>query len=530
MNGLPEIQFVALKNIELILQKHPTFISNVTIFFCKYDDPIYVKVAKLGIIAQLVDESNIAKVLGELQLYATEIDVDFVKRAVRVIGRCALMIETTASDCVKVLGQLLESKISYVVQEATIVLRDIYRKYPSQPPYILDRLLDSTEYIDEEDDSKAAFIWIIGEFAHKIDDAEKLLKNYLDNIQEDEDVVQYAILTAAMKLFFKKPDEGRKLIPIVLKVITEDIDNPDLRDRGYMYWRMLANDPIAAQNIIMGEKPSISIMSTSMEPEKLGRLIYQLSTLSALTFVPPPLSEKQVSKIVTLHNRAVGMVAESKTKQKESASPPKPARERYQTADQGLYNVNQNNGIINPAMNLRATQQDSLTYTTGIGELPLDLFASEPYTGPPQSSYQNYNYSVNSSNSSPIMNELRGFDPLMMNNQQMLSDKAANQQLYSEHNPFLNTKGNPNPSNPFLSHQQLQTMIPTGATVKSIQPTMANHFDSDLIGLDLLDTNPTSDSIIDPFRQTSLQTVEPLDIFLSPNMSDGLKLAGRCKI
>lgn len=41
----PEIQYVALRNINLIVQKRPNILSHeIKVFFCKYNDPIYVKV------------------------------------------------------------------------------------------------------------------------------------------------------------------------------------------------------------------------------------------------------------------------------------------------------------------------------------------------------------------------------------------------------------------------------------------------------------------------------------------------------
>ena len=41
----PEIQYVALRNINLIVQKRPAILANeIKVFFCKYNDPIYVKV------------------------------------------------------------------------------------------------------------------------------------------------------------------------------------------------------------------------------------------------------------------------------------------------------------------------------------------------------------------------------------------------------------------------------------------------------------------------------------------------------
>lgn len=40
------------------------------------------------------------QVLAELKEYATEVDVDFVRKAVRAIGRCAIKVEVRLWDCV----------------------------------------------------------------------------------------------------------------------------------------------------------------------------------------------------------------------------------------------------------------------------------------------------------------------------------------------------------------------------------------------------------------------------------------------
>ena len=57
------------------------------VFFVKYNDPIYVKLEKLDIMIRLASPHNITQVLAELKEYATEVDVDFVRKSVRAIGR-----------------------------------------------------------------------------------------------------------------------------------------------------------------------------------------------------------------------------------------------------------------------------------------------------------------------------------------------------------------------------------------------------------------------------------------------------------
>ena len=43
-------QYVALRNINLIVQKRPSILANeMKVFFCKYNDPIYVKMEKLEV-------------------------------------------------------------------------------------------------------------------------------------------------------------------------------------------------------------------------------------------------------------------------------------------------------------------------------------------------------------------------------------------------------------------------------------------------------------------------------------------------
>jgi len=70
--------------------------------------------------------------------------------------------------------------------------------------------------------------------------------------------VQMSILTAAVKLYLKLEEDAEDLVTEVLKMATDESDNPDLRNRGYIYWRMLSEDPDAAKAIILCERPPIT--------------------------------------------------------------------------------------------------------------------------------------------------------------------------------------------------------------------------------------------------------------------------------
>lgn len=124
LSAEPEIQYVALRNINLIVQKRPDILKNeVKVFFVKYNDPIYVKLEKLDIMIRLTNHQNITQVLAELKEYAKEVDVDFVRKSVRAIGRCAIKVEAAAERCVTTLIDLIQTKVNYVVQEAIVVIK-----------------------------------------------------------------------------------------------------------------------------------------------------------------------------------------------------------------------------------------------------------------------------------------------------------------------------------------------------------------------------------------------------------------------
>jgi AP-1 complex subunit beta-1 len=86
-----------------------------------------------------------------------------------------------------------------------------------------------------------------GEYAERIDNADELLDSFLETFADENLQVQLQLLTAVVKLFLKRPQGTQELVQKVLALSTQESDNPDLRDRGYIYWRLLLTDPAAAK-------------------------------------------------------------------------------------------------------------------------------------------------------------------------------------------------------------------------------------------------------------------------------------------
>ncbi|KAL1895816.1 beta-adaptin [Ceratocystis pirilliformis] len=282
----PEVQYVALRNIDLLLQAKPDILSKeMRVFFCKYNDPPYVKLQKLEIMVRIANDKNFDQLLAELKEYALEVDMDFVKRSIKAIGQVAIKLEGASEKCVSALMDLISTKVNYVVQEVVVVIKDILRKYPGYEG-VIPTLCN---YIDELDEHNArgALIWIVGEYAEKINNADEILTSFVDSFLEEFTQTQLQILTAVVKLFLKKPDNNQALVQKVLQAATTENDNPDIRDRAYIYWRLLSGNLEVAKNIILSQKPAISTTMTSLPPNLLEQLLSELSTLASVYHKPP---------------------------------------------------------------------------------------------------------------------------------------------------------------------------------------------------------------------------------------------------
>ncbi|KAF1356638.1 adaptin N terminal region-domain-containing protein [Delphinella strobiligena] len=286
VSSAPEVQYVALRNIDLLLQKQPSILAKeMRVFFCKYNDPPYLKFTKLEIMVRIANDGNVDQLLAELKEYAMEVDMDFVRRAIKAIGQVAIKIENACEKAVNVLLDLINTKVAYVVQEVIVVIKDVFRKYPGYEA-IIPQLCQCIDDLDEPN-ARGSLIWIVGEYAEKISNAGDILAGFVDGFTEEFTQTQLQILTAVVKLFLKKPEQAQGLVQKVLQTATAECDNPDTRDRAYVYWRLLSSDPQIAKSVVLAQRPPITSTISSLPGPLLDALLPHLSTLASVYHKPP---------------------------------------------------------------------------------------------------------------------------------------------------------------------------------------------------------------------------------------------------
>ncbi len=398
LSSEPEIQYVALKNINILIQKRPIiFEKDIKIFFSSFTEPLYNKLEKLEIIYKLVSMNNIDIVLNELKEYASDVDIKFVRRSVKLIGQCAIKLEKAAQRCVETLVELVKTQVSFVIQEAIIALKDIFRRYPNTFEGAMAIINENLRTLDDPE-AKAALIWIIGEYSDRIEGAENQLIKFIDNLKEEPYVIQINILDSATKTFLKcQSEESYNILNQVFDFCTKECEDPDVRDRGYMYYRLMTIDPQLASKIIVNDKPRINEDVSGFDDNLLAILMDNLGTMATIYEKPPEAFVKKTKEKYfeddnegeyeesqfNLNEDDYNMPKEKEKKEKkvdivnnidnEEEIQPKPKiNNNIDLLDLGDFNTDSNNNIINNN-NMNNNMNNNNNNNVGINDLLGDL-------------------------------------------------------------------------------------------------------------------------------------------------------------
>ncbi|KAL3670882.1 hypothetical protein V7S43_004067 [Phytophthora oleae] len=125
-----EIQYVAVRNINLVVQKCPAILTNeIKVFFC-------------GSSISLSGSSRSAT-LSRFYWSSSSLDVGFV----RAIDRCAVKLERAEEKCISIFAG---AHPDYIVQEAIIAIKDTFQKNLNQYESIIATLCENLDMLEDK--------------------------------------------------------------------------------------------------------------------------------------------------------------------------------------------------------------------------------------------------------------------------------------------------------------------------------------------------------------------------------------------
>ncbi|CCG22122.1 Apl2 phosphorylated protein of unknown function [Candida orthopsilosis Co 90-125] len=300
-SSIPEAQYVGLKNIRIILERYPSILSKeLRVFFIKYSDPLYLKLEKLDIMIRLANESNSDLLLGELREYAMEFEPALVTRAIKSIGAVAIQLSGSVVKAVNLLNDIIDQRGGdLIINESTIVLTNILRRYPGKSDLtslIIPIISNHTVELDKPE-ALADYVWILGEYPKYFSNLHEKLESLIKGFLECETLLQLNILTTVVKINAAIPGNKKysSLLQQILELATKECENADVRDKAYIYWRLLSSSTSNSlqKKIILAKLPPIESTIPTFSPHLLEQLLKELSTLSSVyhkpakTFIDP---------------------------------------------------------------------------------------------------------------------------------------------------------------------------------------------------------------------------------------------------
>ena len=287
----PEIQYILLRSLHAIVIKRPMLLEKeFKYFYVQYNDPIYIKLEKVDILYKLCNKKNYEMIIQEFTSYAlTETNVELIRKSIKYIGYVGYKFESSYDLCIKSINKIIDNNNEDAVPECIIVARDLMRKYKSTASDLIKKItLDLINSLNDLN-AKSAALYIIGEFCEQIPESTEIITFFVNNFSNVEmnlnSKVKLQILNACVKNFLTKPDEGEEIVKDCLQRGAEESENPDVRDRAYIYWRLLEIDPDIAKEMICSQKPSFKFTEhDELDADIIDDMINNMTNVSACYF------------------------------------------------------------------------------------------------------------------------------------------------------------------------------------------------------------------------------------------------------
>ncbi|XP_030872710.1 AP-4 complex subunit beta-1 isoform X3 [Leptonychotes weddellii] len=260
-----ELCFAALCHVRQILHSLPGhFSSHYKKFFCSYSEPHYIKLQKVEVLCELVNDENVQQVLEELRGYCTDVSADFAQAAIFAIGGIA---RTYTDQCVQILTELLGLRQEHITTVVVQTFRDLVWLCPQCTEAVCQALPGCEENI-QDSEGKQALIWLLGVHGERIPNAPYVLEDFVENVKSETfPAVKMELLTALLRLFLSRPAECQDMLGRLLHYCIEEEKDMAVRDRGLFYYRLLLAGIDEVKRILCSPKsdPSLGLLEDQAE-------------------------------------------------------------------------------------------------------------------------------------------------------------------------------------------------------------------------------------------------------------------------
>jgi AP-4 complex subunit beta-1 len=251
--GCSEVQYSVLKHLQILIPRPSArgiFDEDFRQFFVRYNEPTYVKHLKVDLLPYIANSSNVRDIASELGEYVTDVDAELSRRAICAMGDIAINLPDMSNEIVSRIVELIDLDMGYVRVEAIKATGKVLRVFPEMRAHIIPSISRYLKLCDDPE-ARTVLIWILGEFGQEIIEAPYLLEPIIDNYGElDSPSMKLQILSASVKLFFKRPPEMQAMLGRLFSKAINDTTTQDVHDRALLYYRLFTTNVSIAKEVV----------------------------------------------------------------------------------------------------------------------------------------------------------------------------------------------------------------------------------------------------------------------------------------
>lgn len=180
----PEIVFAVLCNVRILAERHPNhFYFMAADFFYRPEDPSYLKLLKLDMLVTLSFSGNGFDTAEEVFQYARDRNDDVARHAVRSIARIAMKVEHVDGVLDRLLI-FLGHRRNVLVGQTVVAFAEALNVFPAAAEVCVPSVLKVELSCLETQESKSAFLWILGQFGELEQESPYILEEMVESFQE----------------------------------------------------------------------------------------------------------------------------------------------------------------------------------------------------------------------------------------------------------------------------------------------------------------------------------------------------------
>jgi AP-4 complex subunit beta-1 len=125
-----EITYIVLQHIMQIVSIYSVkvgtaggynlFQNDYKHFFCKMEEPTYIKEVKIDIMGYIASEGNLQDIVNELSEYVLDVNADLAKKAISCIAHIAVRVPTMAKPIIPCLLKFFKFQTDYISSQCVV--------------------------------------------------------------------------------------------------------------------------------------------------------------------------------------------------------------------------------------------------------------------------------------------------------------------------------------------------------------------------------------------------------------------------